>query len=201
LAKSLAHPGGNVTGLANFAEVLASKQVDLLRELLPQLSRLGLLVNVANPLHVPQLKETTAAADASGLNLLPIEIRSPSELSSAFDTLAAKHVDAVAVPPDTMFFNLRGQIAQLAAIQKIPAIYGFREHVEDGGLISYGPDMRENYRRAATFVDKILRGANPAEIPIEQPTKIELVLNLRAAKAMSLSLPASILGRADEVIE
>jgi putative ABC transport system substrate-binding protein len=201
LVKSLSHPGGNVTGLANFAEVLASKQIDVLRELFPRLSTLGVLVNSANPLHVPQLKETTIAATVNGLALAIIEVTAASQLPSAFDQLQAKHVDAVAVPPDTMFFNRRRQIADLAAAKKLPAIYGFREHVEDGGLISYGPDMRENYRRAASFVDKILKGAKPSELPVEQPTKIELVLNLRAAKTLGLSVPTSLLARADEVIE
>jgi putative tryptophan/tyrosine transport system substrate-binding protein len=201
LVTSLAHPGGNVTGLANFAEVLAAKQIDLLRELIPRLSRLGALINVTNPLHVPQLRETKAAAVASGIDLIPLEIRSPDELGPAFEALVKDHAEALAVPPDTVFNNFRGRIAELAATMQMPAIYGFREHVEDGGLMSYGPDNRGNYRRAATYVDKILKGANPGDLPIEQPTKFELVINLKAAKALGLTVPPQLLARADEVIE
>jgi putative tryptophan/tyrosine transport system substrate-binding protein len=201
LVTSLSHPGGNVTGLANFAEVLAAKQIDLLRELIPRLSRLGALVNIMNPLHVPQLRETKAAAVASGIDLMPVEIRSSDELGPAFDALVKERVEALAVPPDTVFNNFRGRIAELAAAKGMPAIYGFREHVDDGGLMSYGPDNRGNYRRAATYVDKILKGANPGDLPIEQPTKFELVINLKAAKALGLEIPPSLLARADEVIE
>ena len=201
LVTSLAHPGGNVTGLANFAEVLAAKQIDLLRELIPRLSRLGALINVTNPLHVPQLRETKAAAVASGIHLMPLEIRSPDELGPAFEALVKDHVEALAVPPDTVFNNFRGRIAELAATMRMPAIYGFREHVEDGGLMSYGPDNRGNYRRAATYIDKILKGANPGDLPIEQPTKFELVINLKAAKGLGLEIPPTLLARADEVIE
>ena len=201
LVTSLSHPGGNVTGLANFAEVLAAKQIDLLRELIPRLSRLGALINVTNPLHVPQLREIKAAVAASGIDLMPLEIRSPDELGPAFEALSKDHVEALAVPPDTVFNNFRRRIAELAATMRMPAIYGFREHVEDGGLISYGPDNRGNYRRAATYVDKILKGANPGDVPIEQPTKFELVINLKTAKALGLTIPPTLLARADEVIE
>jgi putative ABC transport system substrate-binding protein len=198
---SLSHPGGNVTGLTNFAEVLAAKQVDLLRELIPRLSRLGALVNVTNPLHVPQLQETKAAAVTNGIDLMPVEIRYPDELGPAFETLAKERVEALAVPPDTVFSNFRRRIAELAAATRMPAIYGFREHVEDGGLMSYGPDNRGNYRRAAAYVDKILKGAKPGDLPIEQPTKFELVINLKTAKALGLEIPPQLLARADEVIE
>ena len=201
LVTSLSHPGGNVTGLTNFAEVLAAKQIDLLRELIPRLSRLGALVNVTNPLHVPQLQETKAAAVTNGIDLMPVEIRYPDELGPAFETLAKERVEALTVPPDTVFSNFRRRIAELAAATRMPAIYGFREHVEDGGLMSYGPDNRGNYRRAAAYVDKILKGAKPGDLPIEQPTKFELVINLKTAKALGLEIPPQLLARADEVIE
>jgi putative ABC transport system substrate-binding protein len=201
LVTSLSHPGGNVTGLANFAEVLAAKQIDLLRELIPRLSRLGALVNVTNPLHVPQLRETKAAAVVSGIDLMPQEISSPDELGPAFEALVKQRVEALAVPPDTVFNNFRRRIAELAAAMRMPAIYGFREAVEDGGLMSYGPDNRDNYRRAASYVDKILKGAKAGDLPIEQPTKIELIINLKAAKAIGLPIPPTLLARADEVIE
>ena len=201
LVKSLSHPGGNVTGLATFAELLASKQIDVLRELMPHLSRLAVLVDVADPVHVPQLRETMAAATANGITLVPIELASIDELATAFSVLSEKRVEALSVPPDPLFFNFRRRIAELAAKMGLPAIYSIREHVEDGGLISYGPDNRDSFRRAAAFVDKILKGAKPADLPVEQPIKFELLINLKTAKALGLTVPSSLLGRADEVIE
>jgi ABC-type uncharacterized transport system substrate-binding protein len=201
LVASLSHPGGNVTGLANFAEMLAPKQIDLLREMVPHLARFGLLVNVTNQLHVPQLRETKIAADAAGILLVPVEVSSPDKLDPAFGTFATERVEALLVPPDTTFYSRRRQIADLAATARLPAIYGYREHVEVGGLMSYGPDIRDQYRRAAIYVDKILKGAQPAELPVQQPTKIELVINLRTAKALGLTLLPTLLARADEVIE
>jgi len=134
LVASLSHPGGNVTGLANFAEMLASKQIDLLREMLPRLARFGSLVNVSNPLHLPQLRETKSAAEASGILLVPVEVSDPDKLDSAFATLGTERLEALLVPPDTTFYSRRRQIADLAAKTRLPAIYGYREHVEVGGL-------------------------------------------------------------------
>jgi putative tryptophan/tyrosine transport system substrate-binding protein len=201
LVASLSHPGGNVTGLANFAEMLASKQIDLLGEMLPGLARFGFLVNVTNQLHVPQLRETKTAAEAAGILLVPVEVSSPDELDSAFATLGAESVEALLVPPDTTFYSRRQQIAALAATARLPAIYGYREHVEVGGLMSYGPDIPDQYRRAAIYVDKILKGTQPADLPVEQPTKIELVINRKTAQALGLTVSPSLLARADEVIE
>jgi putative ABC transport system substrate-binding protein len=201
LVASLSHPGGNVTGLANFAEILASKQIDFLREMLPRLMRLGLLVNVTNQLHVAQLRETKIAAETSGILLVPVEVSSPDKVDSAFAMLGRESVEALLVPPDTTFYSRRRQIADLAARTRLPAIYGYREHVEDGGLMSYGPDIPDQYRRAANYVDKILKGAQPADLPVEQPTKIELVINLKTATALGLTIPPTLLARADEVIE
>jgi putative tryptophan/tyrosine transport system substrate-binding protein len=201
LVASLSHPGGNVTGLANFAEILATKQIDLLREMTPRLSRFGMLVNVTNPLHVTQLRETKSAAEAASILLVPVEVGSPDKLGSAFDTLRQERVEALMVPPDTTFFSRRRQIAELAATMRLPAIYGYRDHVEEGGLISYGPDTRDSYRRAAGYVDKILKGANPADLPVEQPTKFELVINLKTAAALGLTIPPTLLALADEVME
>ena len=201
LVASLSHPGGNVTGLANFAEILAPKQIDLLREMLPGLARIGLLVNISNQLHVPQLRQTKIAAEAAGIALVPVEVGSPDKLEPAFKTLGTERVQALLVPPDTAFHSRRRQIAELTAIKRLPAIYGYREHVEDGGLISYGPDIPDQYRRAATYVDKILKGTQPADLPVEQPTKIELVINLKTARALGLEIPPTLLARADEVIE
>ena len=201
LVKSLAHPGGNITGLANFAEELASKQLDLMRELLPGLSRVAVLVNVTNPLHVPQWRETQAAAIKAAIALVPFEIERAEQLEAAFAMFARERVDALLVPPDFMFYTHRRRIAELAASVRLPAVYFLRAQVEDGGLMSYGPDLREGFRRAATYVDKILKGAKAGDLPVEQPTKIELVINLKTAKVLGLEIPPQLLARADEVIE
>jgi putative tryptophan/tyrosine transport system substrate-binding protein len=199
LVKSLSHPGGNVTGLTNFAEELASKQIDLMRELLPGLARLAALVNVANPLHVPQWRETQAAAAQAAIALVPFEFRSPDQLEEAFARFARERADALLVPPDVTFTTHRRRIANLALDARLPTIF-FLRHAEDG-LMSYGTNQVENYRRAATYVDKILKGAKPQDLPIERPTKIELIINLTTAKALGLEVPPTLLARADEVIE
>ena len=201
LVKSLARPGGNITGLANFAEELASKQLDVMRELLPRLSRVGVLINVTNPLHVPQWRETQAAAVKPAIALVPFEIQKAEQLEAAFAEFARERVDALLVEPDTTFITYHRQIAELAASARLPAIYFSRAQAQNGGLMSYGPDQRESYRRAAIYVDKILRGAKPADLPVEQPSKIELVINLKTAKALGLTIPPTLLARADEVIE
>jgi putative ABC transport system substrate-binding protein len=201
LVKSLAHPGGNVTGLSNFAEELASKQLDVMRELLPHLSRVGVLINVTNPLHVPQWRETQAAAVKPGIALVPFEIHQPEQLEAAFAEFARERVDALLVEPDTTFITYHRHIAELAASARLPAIYFSRAQAQNSGLMSYGPDLREGYRRAAIYVDKILRGAKPDDLPVEQPSKIELVINLKTAKALGLEIPPQLLARADEVIE
>jgi putative ABC transport system substrate-binding protein len=199
--KSLAHPGGNITGVSNFADELASKQLDVLRELLPRLSRVGALINTTNPLHIPQWRETQAAACKAAVTLVPFEIEGTEQLEMAFAVFVREQVDAVLVPPDTTFNTHTHHIAELAAFAKLPAIYFYRGQAENGGLISYGPDISEGYRRAAAYVDKILKGAKPADLPVEQPTKIELVINLKTAKALGLEVPPALLARADEVIE
>jgi putative ABC transport system substrate-binding protein len=201
LVKNLAHPGGNITGVSNFAEELASKQLDIMRELLPRLSRVAILVNVTNPLHVPQWRETQLAAIKAAITLVPFEFQRAEQLEAAFAVFARERVDALLVPPDTTFNTHRRRIAELAASARLPAIYFIRAQVEDGGLMSYGPDVREGYRRAAVYVDKILKGAKPGDLPVEQPTKIEFVINLGAAKALGLQIPPQLLARADEVIE
>jgi putative tryptophan/tyrosine transport system substrate-binding protein len=201
VVKSLGHPGGNITGLSNFADELASKQLDVMGELLPRLSRVGVLINVTNPLHVPQWRETQAAAGRTAITLVPLEVEKAEQLEGAFATLAREQVDAVLVPGDIIFTTHYRRIADLALSARLPAIYFARARAENGGLISYGPDIREGYRRAATYVDKILKGAKPADLPVEQPTKIELVINMQAAKALGLAVPPQLLARADEVIE
>ena len=201
LVQSLSRPGGNITGLTNFAEDLASKQIDIMRELLPRLARVGALVNVENPLHVPQWRETQTAAAKASLTLVHFDYRVPDDLERAFAHFADEKVEAVLVPPDVTFAAYRVRIAELAAKARLPTIYFNRESVVAGGLVSYGPDPVGNYRRAAVFVDKILKGAKPGELPIERPNKIELAINLRTAKGLGLTVPSPLIARADEVIE
>jgi ABC-type uncharacterized transport system substrate-binding protein len=201
LVKSLAHPGGNITGLTNFAEQLASKQLDLIRELLPRSARLAVLLNVANPLHVPQWQETQAAAAQVAVALVPFELRDADQLDEAFARFVHEQADALLVPPDVTLTTHRRRIASLAVTAKLPTVFFIRQSAVDGGLISYGPNPVENYRRAASYVDKILKGAKPGDLPIERPTRFELVINLKTAKALGLAVPPTLLARADEVIE
>jgi putative ABC transport system substrate-binding protein len=201
LVQSLSRPGGNMTGLTNFAESLASKQLDVIREMLPGIARIGTLVNVENPLHVPQWRETETAAAQLAVALVRFDYRVPDDLERAFDQFERERVEAVLVAPDVTFVSLTGRIARLAANARLPTVFFSRVSVEFGGLLSYGPDLVENYRRAAVFVDKIIKGAKPADLPIERPTKIELVISLRTAKALGLNVPSSLIARADEVIE
>jgi putative ABC transport system substrate-binding protein len=201
LVKSLSRPGGNITGVTNFAEDLASKQIDIIRELLPHLARVGALVNIENPLHVPQWRETQDAAVKASLAVVRFDYRNPDDLERAFERFAQEHVEAVLIPPDVTFAALRDRIARLAADARLPTIFFNRESAAAGGLLSYGPNLVENYRRAAIFVDKILKGAKPGELPIERPNEFELVINLRTAKALGLTIPPILLARASEVIE
>jgi putative tryptophan/tyrosine transport system substrate-binding protein len=194
-------PSGNVTGLANFAELLVSKQIELLRELMPRLSRVGVLINPNNPLHVPQLKESQAAAAQVRLYASFFEIHAPEELDSTFAAISQQKFDGLIVPPDYLFLNHRRHLADLASSFRMATIYGYREHVVEGGLMSYGPNLPASYRRAATYVDKILRGAQPADLPVEQPTKFDLTINLKTAKALGLIIPETLLATADEVIQ
>jgi len=199
LATSLARPKGNVTGLYVDYVSFVGKQLELGFELVPGAKRAGMLVNVNNVTLVRQGAET--AAQAMAANLIPVEIRTPADIDSAFQTLARERVRIVIALADVMFLNERRRMAELAIAAQLPVVYAFREHVEAGGLMSYGVDVRANFRRAAAYVDKILKGAKPADLPFEQPTKFELVINLKAAKALGLTIPESFLLRADEVIE
>jgi putative ABC transport system substrate-binding protein len=201
LVESLARPGGNMTGLTNFAEELAPKQLDLMQALLPRLSRVAVLLNVTNPLHVPQWHETRSAAARASLVLVPFEHRVPDDLERAFEVFAAAKVEALLVPPDTTFGTHRRRIAALAAKAGLPAVSFNRAWAQAGGLIAYGPDTEHNFRRAAFFVDRILRGARPGDLPIERPTTIQLVINLKTANALGIEVPPTLLARADEVIE
>jgi len=201
LVASLARPGGNVTGMSYLGTELVGKQMELLKEAVPTLSRLAILVNPANPTHRPRLQEAVAVAQRLGVKVEPFEARIPSDFEKVFAEMTRRRVGAVLVVTDPMFSSASDRLAQLTSKSGLPAMYGFRRHVVAGGLMSYGVDLAELFLRAAAYVDKILRGAKPADLPVEQPTKFDLVVNLRTARTLGLVIPASLLGRADEVIE
>jgi len=201
LVASLARPGGNVTGLSYLGTELIGKQIELLREAAPSLSRVAALSNPANPTHAPRLRAAAIGAQGLRVHLEPIEAGTPTELDKAFARMMRARVGGVLVLSDPMFADEARRLAQLASTSGLPAIYGFRTWVDAGGLMSYGPDFPDLFRRAAAYVDKILKGAKPGDLPIEQPTKFELVINLKAAKALGLTIPPSLLLRADKVIE
>ena len=200
LVAALARPGGNVTGLSTQAAETAGKRLELLREIVPGLGRLAIMGNVGNPINVLELGEVQAAARALGLEVITSELRRAEDISPAFDALKGR-ADALYVCLDPLVNTHRIRINTLALGARLPTIHGLREYVEAGGLISCGPDMRDQFRRVADIVDKILRGAKPADIPVEQPTKFDLVVNLTTAKAIGLRIPESSLARADQVIE
>ncbi len=200
LVASLARPGGNVTGLSTLAPEIVGKQLELLKEIVPRVSRVAVLWNPTNRVHPLSLGEAKVAARSLGVQLQILEARGPEEFESAFATMTRERASALLVLHDGMFLLHPTRIADLAAKSRLPAMYQLREHVDAGGLMVYGPSLRDNFRRAATYVDKILKGAKPADLPVEQPTKFELVINLKTAKALGLTIPRSILIRADEVI-
>jgi ABC-type uncharacterized transport system substrate-binding protein len=201
LVASFAHPGGNITGLSFAGPELAGKQLALLKEMLPRVSRVAILANPANPLHSVWLGEAKAATRSLRLKLQPLEARTPDEFEGAFAAMSGWRAGALLVLVDGMFLLNRARIADLAAKRRVPTMYGLREHVDAGGLVFYGPPLRDMFRRAATYVDKILKGAKPADLPIEQPAKFDLVFNLKTAKAIGPTIPPSLLQRADQVIE
>ena len=201
LVSSLARPAGNVTGLSVMATDLVGKQFEVLKQAVPEISRVALLWNPDNPGSAPQVREAEAAARALGMRLQVLEARGPQEINSAFAAMTRERARALVVLADGIFGNQRKQIAELAAKTRLPSASTFREYAEAGGLIVYGPDFLDLERRAATFVDKILKGAKPGDLPIEQPTKFDLVINLKTAKALGRTIPRSLLLRADQVIE
>jgi len=202
LIASLARPGGNVTGMSGSAGLeIVAKQLELLKETVPEIRRVAILSNPANAYHQLAIKEVNAAARSLGVQLQLLEARGPNEFDGAFAAMAKERVGALLVVSDTIFNNHRERLADLAARSRLPAAYGVRESVEAGGLMSYGASFLDLYRRSAAYVDKILKGAKPADLPVEQPTKLELVINLRTASALGLTVPPALLARADEVIE
>lgn len=202
LVASLARPGGNITGLSTLALELSGKRLELLKETVPRLSRVAVLWNSANPAMGQRMKETQAAAQMLRVSFQSLEVRGdPNDFERVFSAIPKERPDALLVIMDPFNLFHRGRIAELAIQNRLPAIASGREFVEDGGLMSYGPNIRENYRRAAAYVDKILKGARAGDLPVEQPTRIELFVNLKTAKALGLTIPPSVLIRADHVIQ
>jgi putative ABC transport system substrate-binding protein len=199
---SLARPGGNITGMTFMAgPEIASKQLELLLELAPTASRIAVLANPDNASHVAFAAQLQGAAPSLKVQLLVLHARTPDQFDTAFAAMARQGAAALLVLTDVLFFGWHRRFVELAAKARLPAMYSQREFVEAGGLSSYGPNLNDMFRSAATHVDKILRGARPADIPVEQPTRFELVINRRTARAIGLAIPQSILLRADEVIE
>ena len=198
--KSLARPGGNITGNSIINPTLAAKRLEVLKQALPNLSRVATLLNKSNPLHQAEWEATLAAAKALGIAAQPYEVQGPMGFELAFAAMIGAHAEAVVVLEDASFGSERARLVALAATSHLPAIYGQRDSVEAGGLLSYGPNIADVYRNSAWVVDKILKGAKAGDLPIQQPTTFELVINLKTAKALGLTIPQSLLVRANEVI-
>jgi putative ABC transport system substrate-binding protein len=202
LIASLARPGGNVTGVSGSTGLeWVAKQLELLKETVPRVQRVAILSNPTNAYHALAIKEANVAARSLGVQLQLLEARGPNEFDGVFAAMVKERVGALLVLSDAVLNSHRTRVADLAARSRLPAAYGVRESVEAGGLMSYGPSFLDSFRRAATYVDKILKGAKPADLPVEQPTAFELVINMKTAKALGLTIPQSLLLRADHVIE
>src|SRR5215467_12692360 len=201
LVASLARPGGNVTGLSYLGTELASKQVELFKEAIPNLTRVAILTNPANPTHLPRQEAAASTARRLGVRPETFSARSPDDLEKAFGEMARLRAGGVLVITDPMFNAATKRLVHLASKRRLPAMYGFRLQVTAGGLMSYGADLADLCRPATIYVDKILKGARPADLPVKQPTKFELVVNLKTAKALGLTVPPPLLLRADEVIQ
>jgi len=201
LIASESRPGSNVTGIAPYVAGLPAKQMELAREVVPGAVKIGVLTNLDDPKAPPQWQELESAGQGLGVNVVASDVRTPDGLEAAFKVLARQGINVMIVLQTSMLLTERRRIAALAASARIPAIYGYREHVDDGGLASYGVDLRECFHRGAYFVDKILKGASPSDLPVEFPTKLELVVNLKVAKALGLTIAPQLIARADDVIE
>jgi putative tryptophan/tyrosine transport system substrate-binding protein len=201
LVASLARPGGNVTGMSLMAPDLGGKRLEILKDMLPALSRVAILWNAANPYPAVVFRETESAARKLGVEVHSAEVRTLGDFGAALEVVVQQHPGALITVEDPLTMNYRNQIAEFAAKTRMPAIYGLREYVDAGGLMSYGANYPDQARRAAVYVDKILKGASPADLPVEQPTKFELVINLKTAKALGLDVPPALIALADEVIE
>jgi putative ABC transport system substrate-binding protein len=198
---SLARPGGNITGLSTLAPEISGKQLELLKEILPKLSRVAVLGTSTVPGNAEALRATELAAKTLTVRLQYLDIRDPQEIEPAFEAARGGRAEAVLALASRVLFSQRTQIANLAVKRRLPVVYGDREHVEAGGLMTYGVSINDLFRRAATYVDKILKGAEPAELPVEQPTRFELVINLKTAMQIGLTIPPHVLARADRVIK
>jgi putative ABC transport system substrate-binding protein len=201
LVESLAHPGGNITGLSQIAPELAGKRLELLKEVVPKLSRVAVLWRPEGASSPLAWEESQAPARALGLQLHSMVVRSSNDFDKAFQEATTARAGALAVMPDPLFAGNLKRLADLAAKSRLPSIFHLREFVDFGGLMTYGPDRSDMFRRAATYVDKILKGSKPADLPVEQPTKFELVINLKTAKQIGLTIPPNVLARADKVIK
>jgi ABC-type uncharacterized transport system substrate-binding protein len=201
LVASLARPGGNVTGQSTLTPDLGRKRLQLVKELLPGVSRVAVLWNAANPYTVLLVREIEAAARTLKVQIQSLEVRGPDDFENVLPTAISGRAGALAVVDDPLTVSYRTRIVSFASQHRLPAIYGFREFAEAGGLMAFGANLADLYRRAPIYVDKILKGAKPADLPVEQPTKFELVINLKTAKALGLTIPPSLLQRADQVIE
>jgi putative ABC transport system substrate-binding protein len=201
LVASLSKPGSNITGLATLHSELGSKQIELIKEAVPKASRLAVLWHPGNPGARDIVTHTRHAARTLGLALLPVEVRGAGDLAAALTAMKRQRADALLVAPDPLLLPYSVELVQLTIKHGLPTMFGWSELVEAGGLMAYGPSIPEIFRRAAVYVDKILKGAKPADLPVEQPTKFELVINMKTAKALGLTIPPSVLARADQVIE
>lgn len=201
LVSNLARPGGNVTGVSMMSPDLAAKRVEMLKELFPNLSRVAVIWNAANPYSERDFKETVGAAQTLGVKVHSTEVRSPADFPNAYEAITRQLPDALIIVNDPLMGARRKELGDFALKSRLPSISSFREYAEAGTLISYGPDSADLRRRAASFVDRILKGEKPGELPVEQPTKFELFINLKTAEALGIAVPSTLLARADEVIE
>ena len=198
---SLARPGGNITGLSLMMTETNVKGLELLKEAVPGISRVAVIFDPATPSHGPGLKAVKAAGPTLGLRIQSVPVRSATEFDSAFTAIVGERADAVLVLSTPLFISGAKRLAELSLAHKLPSLFGPKHHVQEGGLMSYSPDRADLWRRGAIYVDKILRGIDPADLPVQQPTKFEIAINLKTAKSIGLAIPPSLLGRADEVIE
>jgi putative ABC transport system substrate-binding protein len=201
LVESLARPGGNATGLSIVAPELSGKRLQLLKEIVPGVSAVAVISNAANPQSQIELREMQVAAQTLDLQLHPIQVSADTSSDNAFEKLSKEPIQALIVLTDAILYSQRSRIVALAAGKRLPAMYFFRDFVQEGGLMSYAPSDSDLFRRAATYVDRVLKGANPGDLPVEQPTKFELIINLKAATTLGLQIPDKLLAIADEVIE
>ncbi len=201
LVASLARPGGNTTGMSIITPELTGKRLELLKEILPDLTRVAVLWNSGNPTSEPEVRKAQAAAGSLGLRLQSVAVRDPRDFVRAFASMTSEHVDALFLLSDAMFYGQRKELTDLAASSRLPLVSHLREFAEAGGLMTYGPNVLDIHRRAATYVDKVLKGAKPGDLPIEQPTRFELVINLKTARALGITVPPTLLSRADLIID